>query len=161
MKNLHYFAYGMNTNLDSMSSRCRDARPLGYASLPNYEFRFANHADVVPKKGSRVDGVLWTISTYDLRSLDILEGHPSYYNRLSLPIMFEGKKINAITYFMQPGFPDQLPSSGYWDMVLSGYNENGVPTGQLREAYNRILDQKSKEQYNGLYFNKELDYGQF
>ena len=141
-KEFYYFAYGMNTNLDSMDLRCPGARPMGYATLPGYEFRFATHADIVPKLDSYVDGVLWVINFTHLESLDALEGFPSYYNRIELPVYFEGRTFEATTYFMQPGMKDEPPAKGYWDMVIEGYHENGVPTTQLYEAFNKSIDQK-------------------
>ncbi len=129
-----YFAYGMNTNITGMASRCPAAVSHGHAILLNHAFRFSGPADVVKCGGSYVDGVLWTITDECLRSLDMLEGYPYYYNRRHKPVRFQGRTVNALVYYMQPGHIDALPSQGYFDMVSEGYRDHGVPTDQLYNA---------------------------
>ena len=126
-----YFAYGMNTNRSGMAQRCPGALSLGHARLIDYSFRFAIHADVVKCKGSYVDGVLWTIDDFHLNSLDHLEGYPFYYNRRALRVAHEDRVVMAETYYMQSGNLDNLPGQDYFDMVVEGYKEHGVPTEQL------------------------------
>ena len=126
-----YFAYGMNTNRKGMAQRCPGALSLGHARLIDRCFRFANHADVVKCKGAYVDGVLWAIDDFHLKSLDSLEGYPFYYNRRALRVAHEDRVVMAETYFMQPGNLDAWPSQGYFDMVVEGYREHNVPTEQL------------------------------
>jgi gamma-glutamylcyclotransferase (GGCT)/AIG2-like uncharacterized protein YtfP len=131
---MKYAAYGMNTNLHSMSGRCPGARCLGPALLPDYRFRFAHHADVVPEVGGQVHVVLWEITRSDLASLDRLEGWPVYYDRDWVPVIWQGQTISALTYYMQPGAPDGPPGQSYWDMLTEGYVENGIRTDQLYQA---------------------------
>jgi gamma-glutamylcyclotransferase (GGCT)/AIG2-like uncharacterized protein YtfP len=133
-KRYYYFAYGMNTNLDGMKDRCPTATNLGAAILPNHYFRFAIHADVVSRKFSEVDGVLWAITQEDLDSLDRLEGYPVYYDRKIVKVKHNGRTVRAITYFMQPGYEDNEPAQYYLDCVTKGYAENDVPLGQIFEA---------------------------
>jgi len=78
-----------------------------------------------------VDGVLWTIDDFHLKSLDHLEGYPFYYDRRRLRVAHEDRVVMAETYFMQPGNLDSLPGQGYFDMVVEGYREHRVPTEQL------------------------------
>jgi len=125
------FAYGMNTNQDEMAYRCPGAHSLGHARLIDHAFRFATHADVVPCRGSYVDGVLWTITDQDLVSLDILEGYPTYYGRSQVRVSQGSRIVQAICYSMQPGRADSPPSNSYMNMVLEGYNQHYVPTEQL------------------------------
>lgn len=131
---IKYFAYGMNTNLASMAGRCPTARSLGSAILPAYEFRFANHADILENDEMDTYGVLWDITKADLRSLDMLEGYPYYYDRKVVEVRHNGRIVRAITYFMNPGNPDAMPAQGYYNMVKEGYLEHNVPTAQLDEA---------------------------
>ena len=126
-----YFSYGMNTNQDEMAYRCPDAFALGHARLIDHAFRFAVHADVVPCRGSYVDGVLWRITDRDLASLDQLEGYPTYYGRDSLRVSIESRIVQAVCYSMQPGRADSPPSDSYMNMVLEGYAQHQVPTEQL------------------------------
>ena len=129
-----YFAYGMNTNIDGMARRCPNAVSHGHAYLLDYTFRFAGPADVVKCRDSYVDGVLWTITPKCLDALDILEGYPSFYNRSHREVWYNDRIVHAIVYHMQPGQLDQEPSDGYFNMVLEGYTEHGVPTEQLYNA---------------------------
>lgn len=127
-----YFAYGMNTNRDEMALRCPDAQSLGHARLIDHAFRFATHADVVPCKGSYVDGVLWSITDQDLDNLDQLEGYPTYYGRDQVRVSQGSRIFLAICYSMRHGWPDSPPSARYINMVLKGYEQHHVPTEQLR-----------------------------
>ena len=129
-----YFAYGMNTNSQGMAQRCPAAVSHGRAVLLDHVFRFAGPADVVKCPDSYVDGVLWTITPKCLEALDILEGFPYYYNRRTKKALHQGRVVNAMTYFMQPGHLDSLPSDGYFDMVLEGYKEHDVPIEQLHNS---------------------------
>ena len=129
-----YFGYGMNTNLHEMAYRCPQAQSLGHARLLDSAFRFATHADVVVAEDSYVDGVLWTITDECLQKLDALEGFPHYYNRIEMAVEHEDEIKNAIVYFMNPGQPDSLPHRGYFDLVIEGYSQHGVPTDQLYNA---------------------------
>lgn len=131
-----YFAYGMNTNPEEMAIRCADSQCLGSAVLLAHCFRFAVHADVLPCEGSDVQGVLWSVTQRDLEALDALEGYPVYYNRSELAIAWQNKVVYAQVYRMQPGIPEQAPSSRYFNLIKSGYIANGVPMEQL---YNSLL----------------------
>ena len=132
-----YFAYGMNTNRSEMAQRCPGALSLGHARLVDRIFRFATHADVVKCKGSYVDGVLWTIDDFHLNALDRLEGYPYYYNRRSLRVAHNDRIVVAETYYMQPGNLDSLPSQGYFDLVVEGYNQHNIP---LDQVYNSVYE---------------------
>lgn len=144
---IKYFAYGMNTNLKSMADRCPTARSLGLALLPNYEFRFAVHADILENPNMDTYGVLWDITRDDLRSLDMLEGYPYYYDRKVVEVRHNNQVVRAITYFMQPGSLDSMPAQGYYDMVKEGYLEHGAPVSQLREAVHFIQRQPAPGEF--------------
>lgn len=126
-----YFAYGMNTNLDSMRWRCPDALALGAARLLAHRFRFALHADVQRDRRSSVDGVLWQITDQCLANLDQLEGYPHYYDRSVRRVEHRGEHYDALVYHMQPGNRDARPTAGYLDMIIEGYEQFGVPLRQV------------------------------
>ena len=126
-----YFVYGMNTNRQSMASRCPTAIDLGYAKLLGGAFRFAGCADIVANDDSVVDGVLWSITDNDLAALDSLEGFPTFYDRMEFDVEHNGKLMQAIAYFMNPGFETAPPSQSYYDMVRIGYHEHDVPDTQI------------------------------
>ena len=124
----------MNTNREGMARRCPGALSLGHARLIDHAFRFAIHADVGVVPDCYVDGVLWSITQECLQKLDALEGFPHYYNRIEMAVEHDGEIKDAIVYFMNPGQPDGLPGQGYFDLVLEGYTQHGVPTDQLYNA---------------------------
>lgn len=127
-----YFAYGMNTNQTSMAARCPDACHMGAAKLLDHEFRFASHADVIESKtGTCVDGLLWSITDQCLRSLDVLEGYPWYYDRKLAQVNYQNQILTAVVYYMQPGNSIVPPSAAYFDCVLEGYRTFKIPTHQL------------------------------
>lgn len=139
---MYYFAYGMNTNLDHMTTRCPGASVIGAAKLVDHKFRFAYHADIMPEDNSTVDGVLWLITKECLISLDLLEGYPRYYNRKIVDIEYKNQHYFSWVYYMNGG-RDELPAKSYWDCVLEGYTQNNVPTEQLYTAINSNLSVES------------------
>ena len=135
---MKYFAYGMNTNLDSMSHRCPTAKCLGPAWIDDHEFVFRTHADIAESAGSICYGVLWDITKADLKALDRLEGYPYYYNRFRVRVNLGDHFVYAITYQMNDQSYIQQPSTGYLEMVTEGYQQNGVPTTQIDTALNTV-----------------------
>lgn len=135
---MKYFAYGMNTNLAQMAKRCPAAVSLGAAVLPNYEFRFACHADVLENDKMDVEGVLWDITDNCLASLDRLEGYPHYYLRKWVTVIHEGIQVQALVYYMAGFNQDSMPSDYYLEMLYEGYFEHGVDTCQIEEALSFI-----------------------
>lgn len=129
-----YFAYGMNTNPVGMDQRCPDSQALGPALLPNWRFRFAGPADIVPDQNHAVTGVLWDITDQCLSSLDHLEGFPYFYNRDWVTVMFQGQQLRAMVYFMQPGNDDALPSHSYLHTVRDGYRHFDLDHTQIDQA---------------------------
>ena len=126
-----YFAYGMNTNTQGMARRCPGAVAFGRARLLGHRFRFAGPADVQVDRRYFVDGVLWDITEDCLKSLDVLEGYPHFYERKWAQVEYDQGECSALVYYMQPGHRNSPPSSGYFNMVNEGYEEFGVPTRQL------------------------------
>lgn len=142
MNDIYYFAYGMNTNLAGMASRCPGAVSLGHAVLKNHKFRFAVHADIIQHNTEYVDGVLWKISTAHLESLDAQEGYPWYYDRKEVEVVCNGSVCTAVTYFMQPGNICKMPSEGYLNSIIEGYSKNGVPAQQVERALSVVKKQQ-------------------
>jgi gamma-glutamylcyclotransferase (GGCT)/AIG2-like uncharacterized protein YtfP len=128
-----YFAYGMNTNTQGMATRCPGAVAFGRARLLGHRFRFAGPADVQRDRHSDVEGVLWDITEDCLKSLDLLEGYPYYYDRKWAAVRYNDWEYQALVYYMQPGHKNSPPSSSYFNMVSEGYEEFAVPTKQLWE----------------------------
>lgn len=129
-----YFGYGMNTNIQGMATRCPGAECLGAATLPNYRFVFRCHADVELEKDCWVDGVLWSINDHHMKSLDRLEGFPSYYLRHKAFVEHEGEQKIAWIYTMRDQTYEAEPGESYLRCCIEGYESNGVPTDQIKDA---------------------------
>ena len=125
---MYYMAYGMNTNRESMRARCPDAEPLGGFYLPNYRLVFRGVADLIPDDDCAAPVVLWKFTSKCLRSLDGLEGFPTFYTR---------RKINDskwICYFMVNKTNYSAPHDGYYNMIGEGYRDFGLDDWALRFA---------------------------
>jgi len=152
MTQMYYFAYGMNTNRDSMQNRTPTSTSLGRAQLRDFEFRFAYHADVVSKPGKMVEGVLWSIDQHGLQTLDAFEGYPNYYDRKQVVVTCKGKEYTAWVYVMTPGHVLGIPSKYYKDLLLEGYTQHRIPVNQILEglcqAGDYEIDKANKLIYN-------------
>ena len=131
---IKYFAYGMNTNLTQMASRCPTAVCLGPAWIDNYRMVFRGVADIEPAVNVQCDGVLWEITDEDLAALDILEGYPYHYTRFTVLVHSASGAVPALVYQMVDQDAEYEPSHYYFDMVHEGYIQNDVPTDQLFET---------------------------
>ena len=134
-----YFAYGMNTNKDEMAYRCPGARALGAARLDGYRLEFKSYATIVPSPKDSVEGVLWSITESDEWALDMLEGYPEFYQKISVAVTQNDIKHIAMTYIMTPREQNHAPSDGYYSMVSEGYQQFGLRQRQLLEAKSRSI----------------------
>ena len=145
----NYFAYGSNINLDQMAHRCPDAKVVGKVTLNNYELTFRGRSDgsgvanIEPKIGASVSGLLWQITDRCEKSLDIYEGVPRLYAQKSVTVRDEdGKKHRAMAYIMTELYRDvALPSRYYYQGILEGYRQNGIDDKPLLDALVRCREQ--------------------
>lgn len=147
---VNYFAYGMLTDPRHIPG----AKLIGKATLPNYEFKFARWANVIPKSGDSVEGVLWSIPENLLNSrLDKTEVVPELYIRKQLPVMHNGEKVVAWVYTMTPesidNFKKELPERSYIKDLSTGYTKVGVDINQIRSGISKL-----RKEFNN---TKELD----
>lgn len=129
-----YFGYGMNTDPEQMRMRTGQPVAIGRGMVRDHAFRFALHADVYPKIGTDVYGVLWEIDDEALKALDNREGYPYYYDRKRVTVESGGTTYDAWMYYMTPGHPERVPSQGYYDMLVRGYTTFNVPMTQIEVA---------------------------
>jgi gamma-glutamylcyclotransferase (GGCT)/AIG2-like uncharacterized protein YtfP len=142
---MKYFAYGMNTNLGQMATRCPQAQSLGKAVLYNHEFRFARYADIIENPDFATQGVLWDITAECEKNLDALEGYPMYYLKKMVNVFHNGRVVNCMTYYMAGDIVDEFPSDGYLEMLFEGYKEHGVDTRQIYESLHLIDNIKQRQ----------------
>ena len=140
----YYFAYGMNTNIGEMSSRCPKAINLGKAMLKDYELKFRLHADIDRVVDSEMEGVLWDITEDCERALDRLEGYPYYYDKIEV-VVNPDKPVNtnlhivAMAYIMTSKGQEEAPSTGYEDCLIEGYTANGLDVDKLTTKIDSLI----------------------
>lgn len=133
-----YFAYGSNMNGEQMQSRCPGHRVLGIASLPNYVLAFtrwsrawnSGTADILPQRGEQVFGVLYELSTDDLKRMDKLADYPHSYIRQDVLSSYQGGVIPVLTYVaIRTGV--FLPSRAYLEKMIHGSEQHGIEAAYI------------------------------
>ena len=159
-----YFAYGSNINLDQMDVRCPKAVPLCTVELDGYELRFRGNsrdtgvANIEPKQGGKVYGLLWEITPECEKSLDRYEGYPFLYGKKQVNITLPGgQKIPVMAYVMQEErhLKPAMPSYPYYNGIREGFRENGIPLFSLEQALHREHAQVEKHQKKLKHKNNE------
>ncbi len=144
-----YFAYGSNINLNQMSYRCPDASVVGPVALENYEllFRRGGFATIAPKEGGKVHGLLWSLSPECERSLDHYEGFPRFYDKRMVTVRdAEGRSLSVMAYIMDERFREpMLPTDTYYNGILEGYRQNGLPVAALKKAWEHAIQEVHQE----------------
>ena len=144
-----YFAYGSNINLGQMDLRCPDACVVGPVALENYEllFRRGGFATIAPKEGGKVHGLLWSLSPECERSLDHYEGFPRFYDKRMVTVRDgEGRSLSVMAYIMDERFREpMLPTATYYNGILEGYRQNGLPVTALKNAWNHAAREVQQE----------------
>ena len=87
MSRKEYFAYGSNLNFEQMAYRCPEATAVGIAKLDGYELAFRRgYLTILPKEGSSVEGLIWSVTDHDESQLDCYEGYPTFYDKETLTV---------------------------------------------------------------------------
>ena len=144
-----YFAYGSNINLDQMSYRCPAAQVVGPVTLDGYEllFRGSGVATIGPKEGAVVHGLLWKITPDCERSLDRYEGYPRLYGKQAVTVKDQnGQKFTVMAYVMTERYlTPAIPSGFYYQGIMDGYRQNGLPAAALKKAWNHAVREVHQE----------------
>lgn len=149
MEQTLYFAYGSNINLGQMEYRCPDACVVGPVVLENYEllFRRGGFATIAPKEGGKVHGLLWSLTPECERSLDRYEGYPRFYDKQMVTVRdSEGRSLSVMVYIMDERFREpMLPTDSYYNGILEGYRQNGLPADALKKAWDHAVQEVHQE----------------
>ncbi len=138
-----YLAYGMNTNIDQMASRCPGSVSIGRVDIPDFRLVFRGVADIEYSPGDVLQTVMWDITPACEDALDILEGYPTFYTKKYIDVEINRKKYRAMIYQMVGDRLDYShPSSYYQNMLEEGYQDHGLELNQIYEAegYDAIED---------------------
>ena len=137
-----YFAYGSNINLEQMAYRCPDARVIGPVTLDGYELTFRGRANgigvanIEPKEGASVPGLLWRITPKCEESLDRYEGAPRLYVQQDVTVRdSRGGRHTVMAYVMTgTSRAPAMPSASYFNGIRDGYRQNGMDETPLADA---------------------------
>lgn len=150
-----YFAYGSNLNLDQMAVRCPQAGVVGKAVLEGYELAFRRGVlTILPKEGSRVNGLLWRVNAWDELTLDRYEGYPHLYTKELLPVRTDSGPQTVVAYVMTAPYCEraQPPSATYLQTVLDGCRMAGFDPKAVLQAAAQARDvqaQSHKRNHSG------------
>lgn len=133
----YYIAYGSNLSVEQMAVRCPDATVVGPAVLKNWKLAFCTYATIERRTGSSVPVVVWQISAADEAALDRYEGYPNFYKKRIVPVVVDGRELDAMVYVMchQPRIAKhQRPWKFYEDVVRDGYRHFGLDESVIDRA---------------------------
>ncbi len=146
MPRKEYFAYGSNLNFGQMSYRCPEATVVGTAKLDGYELAFRRgYLTILPKEGSTVEGLIWSITDHDESQLNCYEGYPMFYDKETMMVTDANNTPHEImVYTMNAPYRDQLlpVSSRYNAVVMQGCKDAGISPQQFYDA-----DEKYRKAY--------------
>lgn len=146
MNKRYYLAYGSNLNVRQMCYRCPSARIIGTAVIEDYELLFkgsktGSYLTIEPKTGEKVPVAVWSVNADDERRLDIYEGFPTFYYKMEMQIAVKGIRTgtvrlrDAFVYIMHEERPLGIPSEGYFNVCLEGYDSFNFEPQLLAKAY--------------------------
>lgn len=150
---MYYVAYGSNMNLGQMKFRCPKSKVICNGTLIGWKLVFNIHADIIytGNEADKVPVVLWDIHRNDWKSLDMYEGFPKYYIKKNVNVIIQnGDCVEAVVYVMANNRKGiVLPNKYYFDVILTGYKENGINTDTLYAALEYSAYNKTEyNQYN-------------
>ena len=149
-----YFAYGSNMNLNQMAFRCPDAEVVESVRLEGYRLAFRTNgggngvATILPEEGSRVEGVLWKITSECEKSLDFYEGYPHLYGKETVKVQGkDGVKREVMAYTMNAPYKDQpaIPSDLYFMGIVEGCHQNGISSRSITDALKRTRQEVGRQ----------------
>ena len=138
-----YFAYGSNLNGGQMAVRCPMAQLVCRAVLEGYELAFRRGVlTILPKEGSRVNGLLWRINAWDELTLDRYEGYPHLYTKELLPVQTDSGPQTVVAYVMTAPYCErtQPPVATYLQTVLDGCRMAGFDPKVVLQAAAQARD---------------------
>lgn len=139
-----YFAYGSNLNQTRMKKRCPGSFVWARGRMEGYQIIFGGHsrtwggavANIIPWGNGHVDGVIYKVTSDDVKRLDKAEGHPRAYKRVTMPAIAylndEIWDVDVITYIKKSAdFKFGPPAPDYRRIVYNAYRMLDFNDGRL------------------------------
>lgn len=123
-----YFAYGSNMDEAWMIGRCPDAKLIGVINVQGWRFALdsSGAATILPDEASSVEGLLWSVTPEDIRSLDRHEGIKSgCYRKETLPIDDYRLGQKALVYLSNREPIQRDHRKGYMRRVVHAATDHG------------------------------------
>lgn len=149
-----YLAYGSNLNKRQMQLRCPQAKPVGTATLHNYELLFKGsktgaYLTVESHRGMCVPVAVWEVNKADEATLDRYEGFPNFYYKKEVKLdihFFDGhnERLSAFVYIMHEDRKIGIPSPIYVNTCLEGYQDFDFDRKNIDKAIERSMQHEEK-----------------
>jgi gamma-glutamylcyclotransferase (GGCT)/AIG2-like uncharacterized protein YtfP len=144
-RRIRYFAYGSNLSAEQMRTRCPSARREAKAWLRGHRLVFGGFshgwqggvAHVVRDPKSAVPGLVYSLSTEDLATLDRYEGFPHAYDRVQRIVAVRGgARVRAHVYLLADVDELELarPGVSYLCVLWLAYKRLGFNRTRLARA---------------------------
>ncbi|GJC77468.1 gamma-glutamylcyclotransferase [Colletotrichum liriopes] len=115
-----YFAYGSNLWLQQMANRCPSSFYVGRAVLSDHYWQINERgfANVIPRSGSNVHGLVYRVNADDEASLDRCEGtrsgaYSKTYKSVILHLALEGSRLPTLK-IVEGGVDQTLREAERW-----------------------------------------------
>jgi len=148
---VEYFAYGSNLSERQMKNRGITVIDTEIVELPGWKLAFTVYSDtwnggvgdIIPDPKGKVEGILYTIPTENLKNLDHYEGRNvednlevGMYRRQYLPVKKSDCWETVLTYLVNRTIEykstvDLKPSKDYLETIILGAKEHGLSEGYL------------------------------
>lgn len=149
----YYLAYGSNLNKMQMGRRCRGAKPIGTATIPDYELLFKGsktgaYLTIEKNLGSSVPVAVWEVNEEHEKNLDRYEGFPNFYYKKNMDVILDGsgETITAFVYIMHEERNLEIPFKPYVEICKQGYNDFGFDLQFLKTAIERTFALKRNQE---------------
>jgi len=139
---MYLFTYGLLTHPSYM---------VGFtgkrAHIENAKFDIHHFANVTTGTDN-VYGVLWEVNENKIELLDMTEGAPDFYKRITVPVVCNGSIVEAFMYAMTDDTVakhlNESPTSQYLRILEFGYMHFNLERGQflnLPSLYESTINQ--------------------
>ena len=138
-----YFAFGSNLDRVQMATRCPDSFPVSRAALSGYRLAFegvsmawggGGVATIEWDPDQCVQGVVYSLSAWDLHSLDGYEGHPRCYRRRLMPVELSDGSVALAWVYVKPVRQPRRPHRSYLGVISDAYHRLGFDLRRLKDA---------------------------
>lgn len=140
-----FFSYGLFLDTERLALNENSEEILGVAFLPFHKLLFDTHATVVKTDNEKdtVWGILYKINNETLRSVDLIEGYPIYYNRSLKEVFTSNGKEEAWVYFIKGELKFAQPSTYYFNLIKNMTIKHKFPNHYieyLNNLYKKLVE---------------------